>query len=83
MKKMQHQNPKLLKPAVWIGKNGIKSGVVNQIKGMLKQKRMIKVKFLRSFIDSNDREEAARNLASLTDSVIIEQTGFTVVLRRR
>lgn len=80
---MQKLEPKLLRPVVWIGKNGITEGVINQIRSLLKHRKMIKVKFLRSFLESNERTAAAKEIASFTDSVVVEQTGFTVVLRRK
>ena len=43
---------------------------------------MIKIKLLRSFIESNDRKKAAVEIAKKTNSTVVQNTGFTVVLSK-
>jgi RNA-binding protein len=71
---------KALDPVVWVGKAGISPEIVLQIATFLKKKRLVKIKLLRSFVEEHGREEASKELAEKTDSTVIDQTGFVVVL---
>jgi len=67
-----------LSPTVHVGKEGIDEGVLNEIKAQLKKARLIKVKVL-STVDSGT-QDIAEELASSTDSVIVDVRGGVVVL---
>lgn len=69
-----------LDPVIRIGKNGLTDAVVLEIIKLLKKKRLIKIKFLRSFVEGNDRKKAASELAEKTGAVLVQLTGFVVVL---
>ncbi len=71
-----------LKPLVRIGKNGLTEDVEKEIIKQLKKHKMIKIKLLRSFIESNDRKKAAVEIAKKTNSTVVQNTGFTVVLSK-
>ncbi|NQU78986.1 YhbY family RNA-binding protein [Candidatus Woesearchaeota archaeon] len=77
------QKANALEPLVRIGKNGLTESVVAQIKKLVTKRKIVKIKFLRSFLDSNDKKAAAKDLANSTDSEIVEQVGFVVVLYKR
>ena len=87
MIKRQNKNikekAKFLKPQVWIGKYGLKDSVIEQINRLLKKKRVVKIKLLKSFLEKNDRKQVAKRLAQLTKSEIVDATGFVVVLYKR
>ena len=74
---------KYLEPILRIGKKGINDEVINEISRQLKKKKLIKIKFLRSFLEKSDRKEAAKTIAEKTDSKIIDQVGFVVVFWKR
>lgn len=82
-KKLLKARAKAEKPIVQIGKNGITDGMVSEIDLLLKRKKLVKVRLLKSFHEENDRKEAAKELAERTNSEIIDQTGFVVALYRR
>jgi RNA-binding protein len=73
-------NAKLLEPVVRIGKNGLTDEVIVQISKVLDKRRLIKIKFLRAFLENNDRKKAAEELAKKTRSLLVEQVGFVAVL---
>jgi RNA-binding protein len=81
-KKELLEKAKALSPVIWVGKNGITQGVIDEVTKLVKKKRLIKVKFLKSFIETTDKKLAAKMLASKTDSKIVMLTGFVVVLER-
>ena len=73
---------KLLEPAVMIGKNGITDNTIENIKKILEKRKLIKVKMLKSFIKDKNRKEITEEIAAKTNSKVIQQVGFVVVLKR-
>ncbi len=71
-----------LEPILQIGKSGIEA-VVDELRTQLKNKKLIKVKFLRAALLEGDRHEMAEKLANLTGSELIEVRGNTAVFRRK
>jgi RNA-binding protein len=72
-----------LEPAVRIGKSGLSDSVVEEIKKHIKQKGLVKVKMLRSFVGSNDKKALAEEIAEKTGSTLVGRIGFAVVLARK
>ena len=83
MKRELIEKGKLLEPSVRIGKNGLTDGTVSEIKKQLKVKKLVKVKFLKPALGEMKRKEFANLVASKTDSELVNQVGFVVVLFRR
>ncbi len=69
-----------LKPTVHIGREGATEEVIAEMVNQLKKNRLVKVKLLPSV--EGDRKVAGQDLASKSDSVLIEVRGRTVVLAR-
>jgi len=67
-----------LSPTVHVGKEGIDEGVLNEITAQLKKARLIKVKILNT-VDIEPKD-VAEELASSTNSVIVDVRGGVVVL---
>ncbi|MBW2964262.1 YhbY family RNA-binding protein [Candidatus Woesearchaeota archaeon] len=83
MIKRLRSRARALEPQVRIGKNGLTDNAVLQVKKLIVKRKLVKVKLLRSFLDSNDRKAAAKELAARTGSELVEQVGFVVVLYKR
>lgn len=66
-----------LKPTVWIGKNGYSETLIEEIRLQLKERKYIKVKWLRS--TDVDPEEIAR----LAKADLVGVRGRTMVLAER
>jgi RNA-binding protein len=77
-KKELMRRAKDLAPTVHVGKEGIDEGVLNEITAQLKSARLIKVRVLTT-VDI-DPKTAAEELASSTNSVIVDVRGGVVVL---
>ena len=82
-KKELKSKAKAIKPILWIGKNGITDGLINELKYLLKRKKLVKIKLLRGFLEENDKKEVVDELVTKTDSELVEQVGFIIVLYRR
>ncbi len=74
---------KLMEPMVRIGKNGLTESVIEQVRRLLVKRELVKIKFLKSFIDNNDRKKSAAELAKSLGAELIDQVGFVVVLYKR
>ena len=74
---------KLLEPVVRIGKQGIADSVVEEVRKQLKKKKLVKIKFLSNLAKKADKKALAQELADKTDSIIVEQVGFVVVIYKK
>jgi RNA-binding protein len=72
-----------IEPATHIGKNGVTDSLIEEINRQLKDNKLIKVKILKSAMESMPREEIASRLAAKTGAELIEVRGNTVVLFKR
>ncbi len=73
----------LLEPTVRVGKNGITDGTITEIVKVLRHSRLVKIKLLRSYIDSHDKDAAAQELAQKTKCELVQQFGNVLVLYKK
>ena len=66
-----------LKPTVWVGKRGITSVMIDEIRRQLNDRKVIKVRWLRN--TEVDPEE----IAASAGAVLVEVRGRTLVLAER
>ena len=71
---------KTLTPILNLGKNGLSYPVVDEIKHLLKKKKLIKIKMLKSCFKDKDKKELAKEISEKTNSTLIEAVGNVVVL---
>ena len=76
------EKAKLLEPVIRIGKNGLTASVIEEIKKQLEKKSPIKVKMLQSSLENKNKKEMAKEIAEKTSSILIDNVGFVVVLRK-
>ncbi|MBU3968114.1 MAG: YhbY family RNA-binding protein [Euryarchaeota archaeon] len=83
MNRQEHRkSATAIEPAMQIGKSGIEA-VVDELRTQLKNKKFIKVKFLKTALYEKDKHEMAEKLANMTGSELIEVRGNTAVFRRK
>lgn len=63
---------------VWVGKSGIEA-VLEELTDQLKERELVKVKFLRAARGGTSTEELAEDLAEQTGRDLIETRGNTAV----
>ena len=68
---------------VILGKNGITKRIVDEVARRLKRNELVKVKALRSCLSTADCKSVAETLAKLTESLVVEVRGHTMVLFRK
>ncbi len=66
---------------VWVGKGGI-DPVVDELDDQLRDRELVKVKFLRAARGGTTTEELADRLADRTDASVVETRGHTAVVQR-
>lgn len=64
---------------VWVGKAGLES-VTDELRTQLEDRKLVKVKFLRSARAGTDTDELAEELADTVEAELIETRGNTAVL---
>lgn len=68
---------------VRIGKAGITATVLDEIKKQVRKRSIIKVKFLPGHAAGKDKRAFAKELAEKTNTELVHQVGFVVVLQRK
>lgn len=69
-----------LQPLVRIGKAGVSGPIIEEIKRLLKSKKLIKIRLLRSCADLYDSNQIIDSIITQTNSSLISKSGNTVVL---
>ena len=64
---------------VWVGKSGLQA-VTDELADQLKDRKLVKVKFLRAARGTNDTSELAEELAEEVNAELVETRGNTAVL---
>jgi RNA-binding protein len=65
-------------PTVHVGKEGVTEGIVEELKGQIKRKKLVKVRVLPAA--DMDKDAVAEELAQRTGAKCVETRGFTVLL---
>jgi RNA-binding protein len=70
-------------PTAWIGKDGLTSQLCTQIDKQLEKNRMVKVKILKSALQTGTAQVIAAKAAEQTDASLVEVRGHVFILYRR
>ncbi|MCT8336885.1 YhbY family RNA-binding protein [Methanoculleus sp. Afa-1] len=74
---MSRESYQDLKPTIWVGKRGITNVMIDEIRRQLKDRKVVKVRWLRN--TEVDPEE----IAASAGAVLVEVRGRTLVLAER
>ena len=69
-------------PTIWIGKNGISAEIESEVDRQLKERGALKLKIQKAALKNNDAKAIAEELASRTQSILVEVRGHTFILFR-
>lgn len=70
----------LLKPEVWIGKEGITSGSITNIENTFNTRELVKIKIQESC--PLDKKEVAEIICQKTDAELVQMIGRTLLLHK-
>ena len=77
------QNIHDLEPVLRIGKNGVTENIINDIKILVKKKKNVKIKVLRSALNSATMDQIADKIVEEANLKIIQLRGHSVVVASR
>lgn len=77
------QNIHELKPAIRIGKNGVTENIINDVKILVKKKKIVKIKVLRSALNSETMKDIADRIVEEANLKIVQLRGHSVVVASR
>jgi RNA-binding protein len=72
-----------LEPIIRIGKNGLTPSAYSEINKLLKKRKLIKLKFLTSFVSQFEKEDSIKDIAARTDSTLVCTAGNVFVLYKQ
>jgi len=81
--KQLRKESKILSPGIIIGKNGLSDNVVKNIKTELSKNKIVKIRILKSYIDSAGKDRAFKEIEENTDARVVHKIGFTISLTKR
>lgn len=66
-----------IKPTIWIGKQGISDSLIDEIRGQIKMRHIIKIKWLQSV------EIEPLEIAASCNAVLVQTRGRTMVIAEK
>jgi len=69
-----------LKPVIRVGKNGVTENIINDVKNLVKKKKIVKIKVLRSALNSATMKDIADKIVEETNLKIVQLRGHSVVV---
>lgn len=79
-KKELLKSAQTIKPQMSIGKNGLTAGTIQLLTRLIEQQGIVKIKLLRSFLETHEKEESAKQLSEFTKTTILKVVGNVVIL---
>jgi RNA-binding protein len=70
-------------PTIWMGKKGITQEVIEEVSKQLDQNEVVKVRMLKSALQTGKRDTLAHLTAEKTGAELIEVRGNTFIIYRR
>ncbi len=70
-------------PVMILGKGGLTDNIIKDLKQHLKNKKLIKVKLLKSFVEGKNKKDLFNEIAERTDSELVHKIGFVIVLEKK
>ncbi len=71
---------RVLKPTVWIGKNGVSQEILDEIQKQFDGRNMIKIRILRSAVQEEQPRIIASRIAIQTEARLMDVRGHTFTL---
>jgi len=73
---------KSLIPSMRVGKNGFGTAQLEELHKLLKKRKLVKIKILKSAMEAKDKKSYAKEIALKADAELIDLVGFTLTLYR-
>ncbi|MEM4755507.1 MAG: hypothetical protein QW594_00020 [Candidatus Woesearchaeota archaeon] len=66
-----------------LGKQGLSIGVLQELKGQLKRRGIIKIRMLKTYPFQADRKSEAIRIAQVADADLVGIVGYFIVLKKK
>ncbi|MEM3596800.1 MAG: YhbY family RNA-binding protein [Candidatus Bathyarchaeia archaeon] len=83
MKRRIKRELSMEKPTIWIGKGGVSPEIVREIGKQLDKNEIVKVKILKSALETATARQIASKIADMTEASLVEVRGHTFILYKR
>jgi RNA-binding protein len=70
-------------PTLWIGKDGFTPQLLNEIEKQLSKQKMLKIKILKTALETETAQTIATKAAEQSNSSLVEVRGHVFILYRR
>ncbi len=70
-------------PTIWVGKEGLTPGVMEQVENQLQRTKMVKIRILRSALATETAKVIAERTAKQVDAALVEVRGHVFIIYRR
>ncbi|MEM2108667.1 MAG: YhbY family RNA-binding protein [Candidatus Bathyarchaeia archaeon] len=70
-------------PTIWIGKEGLTPQLSNEIEKQLAQKKMLKIKILKTALEHETAQAIAMKAAEQAGAALVEVRGHVFIIYRR
>jgi len=70
-------------PTVWVGKEGLSPQVTAQVENQLQNAKMVKIRILRSALQTETAKAIATRTAEQVDAALVEVRGHVFIIYRR
>ncbi|MGB9915648.1 MAG: YhbY family RNA-binding protein [Candidatus Bathyarchaeales archaeon] len=70
-------------PTIWIGKEGLTPQLSNEIEKQLAQKKMLKIKILKTALEHETAQAIAMKAAEQVGATLVEVRGHVFIIYRR
>lgn len=83
MKRRIKRELSMEKPTIWVGKGGASPEIVKEVNKQLEKNEMVKVKILKSALETSNAKKIASEIAAMAEASLIEVRGHTFILYKR
>jgi putative YhbY family RNA-binding protein len=70
-------------PTIWVGKEGLTPAVTAQVEAQLQRTKMVKIRILKSALETDTAKAIACRTAEQTSAALVEVRGHVFILYRR
>jgi RNA-binding protein len=70
-------------PTIWVGKEGLTPAVTAQVEAQLQRTKMVKIRILKSALETDTAKAIASRTAEQTSAALVEVRGHVFILYRR
>jgi RNA-binding protein len=70
-------------PTIWVGKEGLTPAVTAQVEAQLQRTKMVKIRILKSALETDTAKAIASRTAEETSAALVEVRGHVFILYRR